>query len=394
MSVDSLASAPDSGLYVGGLVYVSSLPGQIGAGEADAFVRKYDAFGVVAWTRQFGTQGPDGIEDMAVSTTGDIYVLGFTRHPLPGQQALGGLDGFLRKYDGSGGELWTRQFGSGRDEHAKGVAIDMNSNVYVTGDSIDEKLGELSERNQQAFLRRFDPSGNLAWEVEFGTPEPDEAELVASDAQGHIYVAGKTEGAFDPETQNQGSDDIFLMKYSPSGEQLWVRQFGTSGSDWLGAIAVDYTGRIVVTGYTIDTASGEAFVEVFDQNGGTVWSQRFGARKRTEITSVATETDGSIYVSGSTEGKLGTDPRLDGEDAFLAKFDSNGALLWIRQFGTSERDGVADLALDASGHLVLADETHGTFPGQQESGGYDGFVVRTDKEGDFLRTLPQSSSGK
>jgi hypothetical protein len=98
-----------------GSVYVSgitdgTLPGKTGAGGTDAFVSKYNVSGNEPWTRQFGTAAAEFFCDVAADTTG-VYAVGYTLGALPGQGNLGGSDAFIRKYDVSGSELWTRQFG-------------------------------------------------------------------------------------------------------------------------------------------------------------------------------------------------------------------------------------------------------------------------------------------
>ena len=83
-------------VYVAGLTE-GALPGQTAAGGADSFVRRYDANGNEAWTRQFGTAAHDVLRDVAVDGTGNVYVAGYTSGALPGQTAAGSDDGFVRK---------------------------------------------------------------------------------------------------------------------------------------------------------------------------------------------------------------------------------------------------------------------------------------------------------
>lgn len=120
----------------------------------------------------------------------------------------------------------------------------------------------------------------IEWIRQFGTENDDCGMVLAIDTSGNLYVAGMTSGTFPGQTSS-GAQDVFLAKFNPAGCQLWVRQFGTSRHDFGNGVAVD------------------------------TW--------------------GNIYVSGFTQG--GTFPgqvNLGGEDAFLAKYDSNGNQIWIR----------------------------------------------------------------
>src|SRR5439155_1266491 len=139
---------------------------QTSAGGVDAFLRKYDAAGNTLWTRQFGTSADDLADAVAVDGTG-VYMAGFTGGTLPGQTSAGGVDAFLRKYDSSGNVLWTRQFGTSAYDSAVAIAADGTS-VYVAGFTGGTLLGQTSAGGYDAFLRKYDSSGNVLWTRQFG----------------------------------------------------------------------------------------------------------------------------------------------------------------------------------------------------------------------------------
>ena len=86
----------------------------------------------VQWIRQFGTSGNNQARGVAVDSTG-VYVAGsVSSDALPNQTSAGGSDAFVRKYDSNGLELWTRQFGTARNDDAYGVSVD-STGVYVVG---------------------------------------------------------------------------------------------------------------------------------------------------------------------------------------------------------------------------------------------------------------------
>jgi hypothetical protein len=72
---------------------------------------------------------------------------------------------------------------------------------------------------------------------------------VAVDASGNVYVAGFTAGGLDGNT-NAGDLDFFLVKYSPAGERLWTRQFGTARLDIANGVAVNASGNVYLAGRT------------------------------------------------------------------------------------------------------------------------------------------------
>jgi hypothetical protein len=90
-------------------------------------------------------------------------------------------------------------------------------------------------------------------------------------------------------------DDIFVAKHDSSGQVLWARRAGDSGSDCGNGIAVDYLGNSYVTGFFSGTA-----------------------------------TFGSVILTGS-----------GGTDVFVAKYDAGGELVWVQKAGGRQRAGAS-----------------------------------------------------
>ena len=211
----SFNPANDSGQAIDadGNVYVVGrtdgfLPGQINAGGVDAFVRKYDIAGNELWTQQFGTTSFDVANTIAVDATG-VYVAGNTGGAIPGQVMVGSGDAFVRKYDTAGAELWTRQFGATSSTEAFAIAVDATG-VYVGGAAAGALPGQIHIDNRDAFVRKYDGAGNEVWTRQFGTIESDYARAIAVDATG-IYVGGFTGDAL-PGQVSAGFVDAFVCK--------------------------------------------------------------------------------------------------------------------------------------------------------------------------------------
>ena len=317
----------------------------------------------------------DEAASVAVDLDGNIYVAGITLGALMGQASAGHKDAFVRKYDASGQELWTRQFGSPETDRALGVAVDANGNVYVAGKTFGALPNQAAAGLADAFLRRYGPGGEDAWTRQFGSTESDSASGVAVDGEGSVYVAGWTGGVLPDQVSTDGTD-AFLRKYEPGGTELWTRQFGhTDSSDAADNVAVDAEGNVYVAGSTditpegqMDRAERAAFLGKYDSEGGDLWSQLLGTFNF--VSSVVVDGEGSIYVAGSTAGG-----KVMG-DALLRKYDPAGEELWTRQFGSPQHDSGNGVAVDGEGNVYVAGRTQGAMPGQTYSGMQDGFVVQ------------------
>jgi len=382
-----------SGVYFAGFT-PGTLPGQTSAGGLDAFLRKYDGSGNEVWTRQFGTPVGDNAYAVAVDASG-IYVAGSTGGTLPGQTSAGASDPFLRQYDRSGNEVWTRQFGTPSVENAQAVAVDA-SGIYVAGSTGGTFPGQTSAGSYDAFLRKYDRSGNEVWTRQFGSLNVDLALAVTVDASG-ISVAGTTYGTLPGQTSAGGSD-AFLRTYDGSGNEVWTRQFGTSTTDFAYAVAANASG-VHVAGYTDGTLPGQTsagasdpFLRQYDGSGNEVWTRQFGTPSIENAQAVAVDASG-IYVAGFTGGTFPGQASAGGLDAFLRKYDGSGNEVWTRQFGTPGSDSAYAVAVDASG-VYVAGDTGGTFPGQTSAGSDDAFLVRVVEAPDSPQSLLATASDR
>ena len=350
-------SVDSSGIYVVGIT-LGDMEGS-NAGNRDAFVRKYDAYGEVEWTRQFGTSEADFASSIGADNTG-IYIAGNTVGNLAENNA-GGFDAFVRKYNVAGDIMWTRQFGTSQDESATSVSVN-SSGVYVAG---DVRFGD-------AFVRKYDSAGNLVWSRQFGA-SGTRANSIGTNSSG-VYVAGTTEG--DLGGSNAGQDDAFVRKYDSAGNLVWSRQFGTSEDDSALSISMDSSG-VYITGYTDGALQGtktnfrDAFVRKYSAAGEVEWTAQFGSTW-TEALAITVDAS-SVYVVGQTAGDLeGRDGGSLDYDAFVRKYDAAGNVVWTKQFGSPEEDAANFVSVNSSG-VYVAGDTEGALEGSN-AGERDAFV--------------------
>ncbi|MCZ8189188.1 MAG: SBBP repeat-containing protein [Microcystis sp. LE19-338.1B] len=386
-------SGGDSGSGVSsdsyGNIYVTgytngSLPGNTNFGNNDFFVAKYDVYGNRLWVKQFGSVYADYATGISSESSGNTYVSGRTE---------GGEDAFVAKYNANGNQLWMAQFGTSGYDSATGVSSDGSGNVYVSGYTDGSFPSYTNLGSYDAFVAKYDTSGNPVWVKQFSTSSHDYAEGISSDSNGNVYVSGKTFGSFLGYT-NLGLYDAFVAKYDGNGNQLWLRQFGTSGDDEITGISSDSSDNVYVTGSTkgglpgySNLGSYDAFVAKYDGNGNQLWLRQFGTSGNDEITGISRDIDNNVYVTGYTTGSLPGNINAGGSDAFVAKYNANGTLNWVRQFGTSAADSANGIRIDSSGNVYVTGDTSGGLPGNSNSGSSDAFVVGFDSDGNILNNI-------
>ena len=265
----------------------------------------------ILWTRQFGTTDDDEAVDAAIDIAGNLYVVGSTSSALPGQTSLGSRDAFVRKYNSDGEELWTRQFGTQAWDEAWDVAVDDAGNLYVVGWTLGALPGQSHLGRGDAYLRKYDGDGNELWTRQFGSEDNDKARGVRLDSAGDLYVAGDTEGA-PPHLTLLGRWDAFVIKYDSDGNELWTRLFGTKTVDEALGVAVDGAGNVYAVSGTMGALPGaqtqfggrDAFVRGYDGDGNELWTRQFGTLGWVEAIEVAVDGEGNLYVVADTSGTL------------------------------------------------------------------------------------------
>jgi uncharacterized protein (TIGR03437 family) len=178
---------------------------------------------------------------VAVDSSG-IYLVGWSNSAT----------GFVRKYTTGGDEMWIREVDTGQvcacSSVQAAVAADATG-VYIAG----------------AVVSKLDRSGNTVWKRPFPVISDRVgvaalgARAVALDATG-LYVAGATERAL-PGQCKAGNGDVYVRKYDlVDGTERWTRQFGTSGREFLGGVAVDSSGVYVSGGIRGGPMRGTVFL--------------------------------------------------------------------------------------------------------------------------------------
>jgi len=361
-------------------------------GSWDAFLSKFDSAGAFLWTRTWGGPSEDWGSAVAVDGFGNVYVTGNFREtadfdPDGGDPhtSNGSRDFFVSKFDSSGDFKWARTWGADNchEEYSYGIAADGLGNVYITGyfsgdADFDPDGGDPHSFHggHDAFLSKFDSSGDFQWARTWGGNNDDSGQGVAADSSGYVYVTGGfylivylDPGGSDMYTSN-GSKDAYLSKFDSSGEFVWGRTWGGSGYEQGSGVATDGSGNVYVAGYfreTVDfnpsggdphTSNGERdiFLSKFDSSGDFQWAQTWGGSSSDRGWGIAADDSGNVCVTGDFSKTVDFDPgggdphTSNGSfDVFLSKFDSYGNFEWARSWGGPDYDFGWGVAADDYG---------------------------------------------
>jgi hypothetical protein len=307
-------------VYVVGQTF-GTLPGQSSYGGWDAFIRKYNPAGDELWTRQFGGRGGESAAAVEVDHGGFAYVVGGTRAALPGQTTAGDYDAFITKWDPAGNEVWVRQFGTVGEDYALAVALDAAGDPVVAGETSGLLAGAAPAGGLDGFARQYDPAGKVVWTRQFGSHSDDYAVTARVGPSGDVFVAGTTLGTLPGQT-SKGDTDAYIVAFRHGGD-LWSRQFGTAGADDAESIAFDATGHLFVAGRVggpLDDAASsggtDAFLAAAGPSGALLWVRQFGGPADDYAMALAIGR-GGFYLAGGTVGALPGQTNSGERDAFV-----------------------------------------------------------------------------
>ena len=241
-----LAAGPDGGAYLAG--YTKGALDGANAGDKDAFVARVAPDGQLSWVRQLGGVGEDKAFGVAADA-GGVYVAGSTPAGLPGAAALGGMDGWIARYDATGARQWVKTVGGAQDDALYGVAVTKAGLAVATGVS-----------NGDAYTVAYTATGAVTWTSNLATPAVDTGTAVVPLADGTVEVVGYTGGRVGVAA---GAADVLTVHLSSAGKQLSAAQFGSSSDDGVDPFAEPNLfaapgpgGTVLVTGCTQGAAAG------------------------------------------------------------------------------------------------------------------------------------------
>jgi uncharacterized delta-60 repeat protein len=302
-----------------------------------------------AWVARYN--GPKDYEDRAnaivTDNSGNVYVTGFSWGPGTGP------DYATIKYNSDGQEQWIARYNGPSNfvDEATAIALDGSGNVYVTGESMNENF------DPDYTTIKYSSAGEEQWVVRYDSPGSfeDQANAITVDVSGNIYVTGTT--------RTSGNNwDYATVKYNAAGQQQWVALYNgpANDDDEAGAIAVDDSGGVYITGFSIGTAYPDFDYATIKYNsaGQQQWVMRYdGPGNAVDFPSgIVVEGAGNIYVTGGSVSSSGD------FDYATIKYNGAGQEQWVARYnGLGNGDDIASaIAVDHSSNIYVTGGSAGT----------------------------------
>ena len=313
---------------------------------------------------------------------------------------------------GAAGLSWNTFLGSAANDQGLAVTVDANGNFYVTGWSLETWgspvrpfYGDPDFAN--AFVAKLDRNGALVWNTFLGDIDWAEGSGIAVDANGYLYVVGRSSTWWDAEGDTRedfpgadGTVNVFVAKLDPSGTLLWHTFLGGTGDDYGQGIALDAAGNSYVAGTSYTTwgapiqayaGGAEAFAAKLDAAGNLLWSTFLGQTGIDFGRGIGTDASGNAYVTGYSAATWGAPIApltfKGGYDAFVAKLDTYGYRQWNVFLGASLYDYGYGIAVDGNGNSYVGGMSWSTWGSPIDAfggGGRDAFAAKVSANGALL----------
>lgn len=282
---------------------------------------------------------------LATDAAGNVYVAGYTTNA--------NVDYHVAKFTAAGTLEWSQSFnGAGNaGDIATAVAVDANGNVYVTGRSAGAGTGN------DIVTVKYNSSGVQQWASTYnGTSNSggDEGRDLVVDGSGNVYVTGLARST------TPAVNDLVVIKYDSLGTEQWVRLYDGGNNDRGNAIALMDSGTaVVVTGRVQVGVQNDIVTIKYDSDGNIQWGGAKvwdgPANQNDEGHDVVVDASNNVYVAGFATNGSNT-------DFVTIKYDgATGAALWsgagIVNGGALWGGGGADtayaLAVHSSGDIAV-----------------------------------------
>ncbi len=210
------------------------------------------------------------------------------------------------------------------------------------------------------------------WARNAGGITTDEAMDVSVDANGNTYTTGyfSALSTFGPYTLNSsGVTDVFITKLNTDGDFQWAIKAGGTGPDRALAIKTDDAGNSYVTGFFQGTANfgsqtltsagvQDVFVAKYDTDGQLIWVTSAGGANADIGNAVDFDSNGNVVITGEFSGTatFGSETLTSqggSIDVFTAKLNASGDFVWARKGSAHATDRGIDVAFDPSGNVIV-----------------------------------------
>ncbi len=321
----------------GGFI-ISGTTSSFGNGNTEAFIAKFNSTGNLSWTRTWGGASNDSASSLVISSDNGYVLTGQTS-----SYGSGLADAFIAKFDSSGNLLWSKTWGGVNHDYAKSITLSHDGGYVIAGASRNYGAG-----GYDAFITKFDSAGNFSWNKTWGGTGSDEISSIVKTSDNGFIATGYT-GSYGVNT------DTFLIKFDSAGNFSWNKTWGGADGDYAKSIIQTLDNGYVVTGhsYSFGSENSNGFLAKFDSLGDLTWDKAWGGNDEYGAQSIIQTATGDYVVGGDTYAI-----NASNSDSYLVKFDNTGNIIWNQTWGGDQFDYIIDVVELSEGGYATTGHTN------------------------------------
>ncbi|QRR00161.1 T9SS type A sorting domain-containing protein [Dyadobacter sandarakinus] len=314
----------------------------------------------IKWQKSFGNGIGDccgaAYPDKIIKTSDDNLVIASTasheNQSDKTEPGLNGRDPWIIKLNADGQKIWDKTL---READAvSNVAITETSDGgYVVCAGSKAGIGGDKTQNTQGgldyWIIKLSASGNIEWDRTFGGSGDDTPGAVFQTNDGNFLVTGTSQSVAggDKSAPNTAEANLWVVKFSPTGEKLWDKTFGGDGSFYGGLGVQANDGGYLVAGYSDAGSGGNGNLDFIafkiNPDGNLIWNKTYGGTGFEVLRHLYAVKDEGFILAGYSDSGIGgdkSDINRGAWDGWMIKISSTGTKRWDRTLGGTEEDEI------------------------------------------------------
>ena len=256
----------DGGFFFSGFLDVTSSGGEGNTGKSPYLTRhgvgefwgtRLDANGDLIWRRYFGGTNNDRSFGVVEANDGGLVMVGASESDdFDISNSKGSYDFWVVKVSAKGEMLWEKSFGGTGIDKAYAIVKTQDNAYAVVGNTFSADT-DISKNNGESdvWLIKVSDSGDLLWEKTFGGTAFDAARGLNVTLEGGFVIAGNSKSLDGNATENNGENDLWIIKTDAEGNILYEKSFGGADLDFGFDALEDNNGNLVLVGETSTSLS-------------------------------------------------------------------------------------------------------------------------------------------
>lgn len=261
---------------------------------------------------------------------------------------------------------WAKTFGQKADDFAIFISpVENDSFVVGGGTKTSVSLFDNS------WVKKIDKNGNTIWTKTKNSSILAYAKAIIQTQDGGFILSG-----FNKPYGANGPENTAVIKLDKNGDLVWNVTSLKQVDEASNAVIKNSQGQFFYIGHLLLNNSSHfiAYMGLIDQNGNTIWNKSLVSNITTDAQSVIEVKDGGYVITGyrdiSENGNF---------DAWVAKVDKEGNLLWEKTYGGAMEDSGRKVIETPDNHYIILGETN-----SQGSGGSDVWIFEIDTTGKVI----------